>query len=307
MKTIITIGEYLVDMMPIENGFQPKPGGAPMNVAVAIHRLNGHVIPMAQVGNDMFGNMLKEVCLNEGMNHQFITTDHQHSTSLAFVSLDSHGERQFTFYRDPSADQYFTLHKKEIETLAYDIVHFGSVGLADFPLKTSTDVCIDHARAHHKIVSFDVNLRLMLVKDETAHKKTIETYIKKSDLVKCSYEEVIYLYGKETHLNTMVESLFDLNKQMIIVTMGAKGSQVFYQDQIFHQSAYQVEVVDTTGAGDAFMGAFLWSLSKEAMPFSNTQWIQKALDIASYVGALTVTKKGSMDALPRYHDLLRFF
>lgn len=307
MKTIITIGEYLVDMMPIDNGFQPKPGGAPMNVAVAIHRLHGNVIPMAQVGNDMFGHMLKEVCLKEGMNHHFITTDTKHLTSLAFVSLDLHGERQFSFYRDPSADQYFTLHEKDIETLAYDIVHFGSVGLANYPLKTSTDVCIDHAKAHHKIVSFDVNLRLMLVKDEKAHIKTVQAYIKKSDLVKCSYEEITYLYGKEAHLNMMIEALFDLNKQMVIVTMGAKGAHVFYQDQTFYQAAYEVEVVDTTGAGDAFMGAFLWSLSKEAMPFMNTQWIPKALDIASYAGALTVTKKGAMDALPSYQDVLRFF
>lgn len=307
MKKIVTIGEYLIDMMPTLDGYQPKPGGAPMNVAVAIHRLNGRVLPIAQVGNDLFGQMLKETLVQEGMDISSISMDHHHQTSLAFVSLDAHGERQFMFYRDPSADQFLTLNKKTIENIAYDIIHFGSVGLADFPLKLSTDLLIEDAIKNNKIISFDVNIRLMLVHDEAQHKKTIKTYIKKSTLVKCSYEEIVYLFGEVKSLNEMVSSLFQLENQMVIVTNGEKGVHVFYRDDVFYQKAFQVEVVDTTGAGDAFMGAFLWSLSKEDYPFQETNWIPKALEVASYVGALTVTKKGAMDALPKFQDILRFF
>ena len=101
--------------------------------------------------------------------------------------------------------------------------------------------------------------------------------------------------------------MFQLENQMVIVTNGEEGVHVFYRDDVFYQKAFQVEVVDTTGAGDAFMGAFLWSLSKEDYPFLETSWIPKALEVASYVGALTVTKKGAMDALPKYQDILRFF
>lgn len=306
MKKIVTIGEYLIDMMPTLDGYQPKPGGAPMNVAVAIHRLNGHVLPIAQVGNDLFGHMLKDILVQEGIDISYISTDNDHHTSLAFVSLDAHGERQFMFYRDPSADQFLSLDDKTIDNIPYDIVHFGSVGLAEFPLKVSTDLLIEDAIKNNKIISFDVNVRLMLVKDEQQHKTTIKKYLQKSNLIKCSYEEVVYLLGEEKHLEDMVSTLFQLENQMVIVTDGEKGVHVFYRDDVFYQQAFQVEVVDTTGAGDAFMGAFLWSLSKEDHPFLKIDWVPKALEIASYVGALTVTKKGAMDALPKYQDILRF-
>jgi fructokinase len=307
MKKIVTIGEYLIDMMPIDHGFQPKPGGAPMNVAVAIHRLNGHVTPIAQVGHDLFGRMLKDTLVQEGMDVSYISIDDHHKTSLAFVSLDEHGERQFMFYRDPSADQFLSLDLKMIEKIPYDIIHFGSVGLAKFPLKESTDLLIEDAIKNNKIISFDVNVRLMLVKDEQQHKTTIKKYIQKSNLIKCSYEEVVYLLGEEKHLDSMVSTLFQLENQMVIVTDGEKGVHLYYQDHKFYQEAFQVEVIDTTGAGDAFMGAFLWSLSKEQFPFLKIDWVPKALEIASYVGALTVTKKGAMEALPNYHDILRLF
>lgn len=307
MKKIVTIGEYLIDMMPIENGFQPKPGGAPMNVAVAIHRLNGDVLPIAQVGNDLFGTMLKETLVQEGIDISYISTDHDHQTSLAFVSLDARGERQFMFYRDPSADQFLSLKHQDIDNIPYEIIHFGSVGLAEFPLKESTDLLIEDAIKKNKIISFDVNVRLMLVKDEQQHKSTIKKYIQKSNLIKCSYEEVVYLLGEEKHLADMVSSLFQLETQMVIVTNGEKGVHVFYKNHQFYQEAFQVKVIDTTGAGDAFMGSFLWSLSKEEFPFLKIDWVPKALEIASYVGALTVTKKGAMEALPKYDDILRFF
>lgn len=307
MKKIVTIGEYLIDMMPIDNGFQPKPGGAPMNVAVAIHRLNGDVLPIAQVGNDFFGNMLKETLVQEGIDISYISTDNDHQTSLAFVSLDAHGERQFMFYRDPSADQFLSLKHQDIDNISYDIIHFGSVGLAEFPLKASTDLLIEDAIKKNKIISFDVNVRLMLVKDQQKHKLTIKNYIQKSNLIKCSYEEVVYLLGEEKQLLEMVSTLFQLETQMVIVTNGETGVHVFYKNHQFYQEAFKVEVIDTTGAGDAFMGSFLWSLSKEESPFLKIDWVPKALEIASYVGALTVTKKGAMEALPRYHDILRFF
>lgn len=307
MKKIITIGEYLIDMMPYEQGFQPKPGGAPMNVAVAIHRLNGDVTPIAQVGDDIFGHMLKNTLVQEGMNVHYISLDETHQTSLAFVNLDAFGERQFMFYRDLSADQYLSLNQQTLKQIQYDIIHFGSVGLAEYPLKMSTDLLIEDAILHDKIISFDVNIRLMLVKDEQHHQATIHTYIKKSKLIKCSFEEIVYLHGEEQPLNDMVSTLFQLNDQMVIVTNGAKGVHVFYKEDVFYQQAFQVEVIDTTGAGDAFMGAFLWSLSKEDQPFINTNWIPKALEVASYAGALTITKKGAMEALPKYQDILRFF
>ena len=307
MKKIATIGEYLVDMIPINKTYQPTPGGAPMNVAIAIQRLNGNVIPLAQVGKDFFGKMLKDALIDEGLDTSYIKTDANHKTSLAFVSIDAHGERDFMFYRNPSADQYLTLTQEEIENLDYDIVHFGSVGLMDYPLRETTDALIQYAHERQKIVSFDVNVRLMLVENEQKYKEDMLLYIKKSHLVKCSHEELIYLNGKENSIEEMVSQLFDLEHQMVIVTKGSKGVQLHYKEIVFHQEAYTVDVVDTTGAGDAFMGSFLWSLSKQEHPFDHTAWIQKALKISSFISSQVITKKGATEGIPYYKEILRFF
>jgi fructokinase len=307
MKKIATIGEYLVDMIPINNAYQPTPGGAPMNVAIAIQRLNGNVIPLAQVGKDFFGKMLKDALIDEELDTSYIKTDEKHKTSLAFVSIDAHGERDFMFYRNPSADQFFTLDHNDIQTLDFDILHFGSVGLLGYPLRETTDALIQYANDHHKIISFDVNVRLMLVDDEQKYKEDIVSYMKKSHLVKCSLEELIYLNHHEASIQKMVEQLFDLNHQMVMITKGSEGVQLFYKNHIFNQKAFSVDVVDTTGAGDAFMGSFLWSLSKQENPFDSIEWIPKALEISSYVSSQVITKKGATEGLPYYKDILRFF
>lgn len=307
MKKIVTIGEYLVDMIQINNMYQPKPGGAPMNVAITIHRLQGKIVPLAQVGNDFFGKLLKDALVQEGLNTSYIKTDNHHKTSLAFVSIDTLGERDFMFYRNPSADQYFTLTHEEIKAIDYDIVHFGSVGLLDYPLRETTDALIQFAHERQKIVSFDVNVRLMLVENEKKYKEDMLLYIKKSHLVKCSHEELIYLNGKENSIEEMVSQLFDLEHQMVIVTKGSEGVQLHYKEDIFHQEAYIVDVVDTTGAGDAFMGSFLWSLSKQEQPFVYTEWIQQALKISAFVSSRVITKKGATEGIPYYKEILRFF
>ena len=307
MKKIATIGEYLVDMIPINNAYQPTPGGAPMNVAIAIQRLNGNVIPLAQVGKDFFGKMLKDALIDEGLDTSYINTDADHKTSIAFVSIDAHGERDFMFYRNPSADQFFTLDQNEIQTLDFDILHFGSVGLLGYPLRETTDALIHYAKAHHKIISFDVNVRLMLVDDEQKYKEDIVSYIKKSHLIKCSLEELIYLNNHEASVQKMVEQLFDLKHQMVMITKGQEGVQLYYKHHIFNQAAFTVEVVDTTGAGDAFMGSFLWSLSKQENPFDSIDWIPKALEISSFVSSQVITKKGATEGIPKYKEILRFF
>ena len=307
MKKIATIGEYLVDMIPINNAYQPTPGGAPMNVAIAIQRLNGNVIPLAQVGKDFFGKMLKDALVDEGLDTSYIKTDADHKTSLAFVSIDAHGERDFMFYRNPSADQFFTLGQDEIQTLDFDILHFGSVGLLGYPLRETTDALIQDAKDHHKIISFDVNVRLMLVDDEPKYKEDIVSYIKKSHLIKCSLEELIYLNNHESSVQKMVEQLFDLNHQMVLITNGSEGVQLYYKHHIFDQAAFSVEVVDTTGAGDAFMGSFLWSLSRQENPFDAIDWIPRALEISSFVSSQVITKKGATEGLPKYKEILRFF
>jgi len=313
MKKIISIGEYLIDMLPDVSGkalkdvhgFIKMPGGAPVNVAVAIKRLGGNVDVMTQVGSDPFGLFLLEVLKKEQLDTTYVFKTDAYKTSLAFVSLDEKGERDFVFFRDPSADQMLTLKPEIIQSINYDILHFGSVGLADYPLKTSTDICINHALSLNKIISFDVNVRHMLFKDSEQYKALILQYIKKANVIKFSEEELIWLTG-ETDFDLGIKTLWNSHHQIMLVSKGSEGVSAYTKDNIYHQKAYKVEVIDTTGAGDALMGGFLYALSLENEPFKNTnEWLPKALEMASYCGSLAITKKGAMASLPYLSEVIK--
>jgi fructokinase len=313
MKTILSIGEYLIDMLPDLSGkalkdvnsFIKMPGGAPINVAVAIKRLGGSVQVMTQVGNDPFGLFLLDVLKKEQLDTTYVYQTDAYKTSLAFVSLDEYGERDFVFYRNPSADQMLTLDKNMIPSIKYDILHFGSVGLAEYPLKVSTDLLIDHALRNDKMISFDVNVRHMLFKDADMYKKLILNYIKKAHVIKCSEEELIFLTGLSDY-DLAIQTLWCKHHKLMLVSKGSEGVSAYTKDDIYHQKAYKVEVIDTTGAGDALMGGFLYALSLESEPFNHlNDWLPKALDMASYCGALAITKKGAMASLPYLSEVIK--
>jgi fructokinase len=313
MKKILSIGEYLMDMLPDIRGkalndvqsFIKMPGGAPMNVAVAIKRLGGNVSVMTQVGSDPFGLFLREILKKENIDTTYVYETKEYKTSLAFVSLDEHGERDFVFYRDPSADQMLTINKDIISSIGYDMLHFGSVGLADYPLKVSTDLLIDHALDNNKIISFDVNVRHMLFKDRDIYKRLILDYIQKAHVIKVSEEELIFLTGI-LNFDLAIQSLWSKHHKLMLVSKGSEGVSAYTKEDVYHQKAYKVEVVDTTGAGDALMGGFLYALSLENDPFNHfNDWLPKALEMASYCGALAITKKGAMASLPYLSEVIK--
>lgn len=313
MKHILTIGEFLIDMLPSNSGisltdvasFIKMPGGAPINVAVGIKRLEGSVDVVTQVGNDAFGHFLKKTLENEQLSTDYVYMTDKAKTSLAFVSLDEKGERDFVFYRDPSADQLLDISTESIEKMSYDMIHFGSVGLSPYPLKDTTDRFIEHATVHEKIISFDVNVRAMLFKDLEAYKEIIKMYVKKAHVIKFSKEEIIWITQKET-IEDAVRALWHPTHQIILVSDGEHGVYAFTKDDIFFQDAFKVEVVDTTGAGDALMGTFLYYLSLQEKPFEHIDsWIKHALHEASYAGALAVTKKGAMSSLPYLYEIIK--
>lgn len=313
MKKIISIGEYLIDMLPEVSGvtlkevptFIKKPGGAPINVAVGIKRLGGNISVVTQVGQDAFGEFLLNILNQEHMDTTYVYQTNQANTSLAFVSLDEKGERDFVFYRDPAADQLLDLSIETIESMSYDILHFGSVGLADYPLKTTTDRFISHATSHHKLISFDVNVRLMLFKDPNAYKNLILAYVKRAHIIKVSKEELTWLTGTDD-MKEGVKRLWHPMHHIMIVSDGENGVYAFTRDQTYYQKAFKVEVIDTTGAGDALMGSFLFGLSQVEEPFKNLEsWLPKTLERASYAGALACTKKGAMTSLPFGHEIIK--
>ena len=311
MKKIITIGEYLIDMLPETSGvalqdvekFQKKPGGAPINVAVGIHRLGGDVLVVTQVGEDAFGKFLIDVIKKEGMDTKYIYQTSKVNTCLAFVSLDAQGDRDFMFYRNPSADQLLDLDDMTLETIDYDIIHFGSVGLAEYPLKDSTDKFIEHANKHQKIISFDVNIRDMLFQDTLSYRTLIRKYINKAHIIKLSIEELFSLSNEKESIKAAVKDIMNPNHKIIIISDGANGVYAFTHNTIFYEASLSTEVIDTTGAGDALMAGFLFKASLANNVFESEDWIQEALKIGVLCATKTIQKKGAMEALPRKSEI----
>lgn len=307
MKKIITFGELLIDFIPSEKGqslkdvnsFVKHPGGAPANVAVAAKKNGSEAIFVGQVGNDSFGEFLIESLNNYNLNTNYILKTSEANTSLAFVSLDSKGERDFVFYRNPGADQLYDKSKLPLEVLKGNIFHFCSVNLDDYPVKEAHKKAINYVRDTNGFVSFDPNLRFSLWNDLEKYKRVVNEFIPMADLLKVSDDELEFITGIKDEKEA-INSLFVGNVKYIILTLGSKGSKLFLKDnKEYFEESIKVDVVDTTGAGDSFIGTFLSELNKEGLKL-NEDNINHILKVSNITAALTTTNKGGMGSIPSY-------
>ncbi|NLY82752.1 MAG: carbohydrate kinase [Clostridiales bacterium] len=309
MSKIISIGEMLIDFMPVKkvnqglNAFEQNPGGAPANVSICVSRLGGEAKFIGKLGNDTFGKFLIDVLVQDNVNvEDVILTDEAH-TALAFVTLDETGERDFMFYRSPSADML--LHEDEIREQSFnrgDILHFCSVALIESPGKYAHLKAIDHAKNNGTIISFDPNVRLSLWDDENDCRQTILDFIPYAEILKLSDEELFFitqLEGKDAAIQKINE--LNPNLKWLIITKGQAGVEAYVDNQTYDIPGYKVATIDTTGAGDSFIGAVLYSIANT--PDKNPEEILK---FANAVGALTTTKLGAIPALPHYDEVVEF-
>ncbi len=313
MKHIVCMGELLIDFIPNDKGvklnevtgFTKYPGGAPANVCVAAKKSGVDSYFLGQVGKDSFGDFLIDTLKNNHVDTSFIHQSDKAKTALAFVSLTKEGERDFIFYRDPSADQLYCSSQVPTNILKNSIFHFCSVSLSDYPIKNAHVKAIDYVKSHGGFISFDPNLRLSLWSDLDAYKRVIKDFIPLADLLKISNDELLFITG-ENDVEKALSKLFVGDVKYVIITQGKDGSSLHFKDgRKVYQSGYQVSVLDTTGAGDAFIGSFLAEMSKIDLVF-NEKTVSKALDIANLKAALTTTKYGGISAIPSEADYLNF-
>ncbi|WP_071392894.1 carbohydrate kinase family protein [Bacillus tuaregi] len=316
MSTLFSIGEVLIDFIPLEKGralkdvvtFERAPGGAPANVAAAVAKYGGQASMITKLGADPFGRFLFEKLEEAGVQTNKIQTTTEANTGLAFVSLQSNGERDFTFYRKPSAD--LLLSEAEIEENWFaegDILHFGSVDLVESPMKQAHMKAIQSAKSNGAIISFDPNVRLPLWEDPEECRNTILSFIPMAHIVKISDEELEFVTGMKDE-EKAISSLFVGDVKTVIFTKGANGAELFLKDKKYESTGFQVEVFDTTGAGDAFVGGFLYQLLKKKATQQNLEDILAAnhesiLAFANASGALTTTGKGAISSLPKKEEI----
>ncbi|WP_369900040.1 carbohydrate kinase [Bacillus manliponensis] len=316
MKKLYSIGEVLIDFIPMQKGrslkdvveFQRVPGGAPANVAATVAKYGGRAFMITKLGADAFGDFLLEQLQQVGVNTEKVTRTSEANTGLAFVSLREDGERDFSFYRNPSAD--LLLSEKEIDEEWFekgDILHFCSVDLVESPMKYAHVKAIRSAKEKGAIVSFDPNVRLPLWKHAEDCRKTILEFIPSAHIVKISDEELTFITGIPD-TKKAVESLFIGDVKAVIYTKGAKGAELYVKDRQYESTGYDVEVQDTTGAGDAFIGGFLYKLLEKDVSQQNVEQVlhmswREVLTFANASGALTTTGKGAISSIPTKEDI----
>lgn len=265
---LIAIGEALIDFIPDKTGcdfedvtsFSPKTGGAPANVCGAFCVLGGKAKIITQLGDDPFGRKIEKELKSFGIDTSLISFTDKANTALAFVSLENNGNRTFSFYRNPSADML--LDKDQITENMFDdayALHFCSVSLGDFPMKEAHKAAIEMAARKDAIISFDPNLRFPLWKSKEELLKTVHEFIPLSDILKISDEELEFLTG-EKEIDHALPQLFTGNVKLIIYTCGSKGAYACTRTQKAFSPCEKVKAVDTTGAGDGFIGSFLFGL-----------------------------------------------
>lgn len=309
MNVLIAIGEVLIDFIPDKTGcnfedvksFSPKTGGAPANVCGAFSVLGGKSKIITQLGNDLFGRKIEKELKDFGIDTSFISFTDKANTALAFVSLENNGDRTFSFYRNPSADMLFCEDqiKEDMFDDAYAL-HFCSVSLGNFPMKGAHRKAIEAAAKKGLLISFDPNLRFPLWKNKEELFKTVHEFIPMSDIIKISDEELEFLTG-EKMLENALPKLFKGNVKLIIYTCGSKGAYACTKTEKAFSPCKKVKAADTTGAGDGFVGSFLFGLksmgkSKENLENISKLELEKILDFSNQFCGESVKHKGAISS-----------
>lgn len=318
---VICLGELLIDFMADKNSpeleevgsFLKAPGGAPANVAVALARLGARAGFIGRVGNDPFGRFLTDTLSKEGVDTNHLSIDPISPTPLAFVSIDESGERDFCFFRHQSSDTKIELSDQSRELIARTaIYHFGSFSLSAPVSKEATLEGAAIARKAGKLVSFDVNVRPPVWEKLQDCIDAVKEALSLSDIVKVSEEEAELLTG-ETALSNQAETLLKSGSRLVVITLGGDGSYIATPSVRTKIDGFRVKAIDTTGAGDAFWGGFLYRICerlKNATTFdeivADESVLSESATFANAAGALTVQSKGAIPSLPIQTRILGF-
>lgn len=309
MTDITCIGEILIDLT--QTGFQESgvplfaanPGGAPANVAVAAARLGARTAFLGKTGRDGFGRYLRQVLADNGVEAAGLR-DSQLLTTMAIVSVDSSGERDFRFVR--GADNGLTPEEADVSAIADSkILHFGSVSLTPGPAREATLFAVRSARDAHVLVSYDPNYRAALWDSQESAVEWMRTPLSMVDILKLSEEELPLITGT-SDLEEGTGLLEEQGIGLIMVTLGGNGVFCRWQGQCCHQPGIPVKVADTNGAGDTFLAAVLSRLCKrENGPLEGLDRaeLKDILAFANRAAAFTCSRSGAIPAMPALSEL----
>lgn len=313
MYKITALGEALIDFTPSgvsEAGmriFEQNPGGAPANALAVFAKFGQEAAFIGKVGNDMHGQFLKETMENAGIDTKGMIVADDVFTTLAFVSLNEQGEREFSFARKPGADTCLTNEEVDTDIIKNtEIFHVGSLSLTNEPSRSATFFALQKAKELGKIVSYDPNYRALLWESKEKAIEGMRSPLKYVDVMKLSDEETILLTDIQDP-KCAAEALLAKGISLVAVTLGKDGAYVCTKEGGAVVEGFTSQVVDTTGAGDSFWGGFLYQLVKSGKRPEEVT-LNEAKEFARFgnaVASLCVEKRGGIPAIPSMEQVLQ--
>jgi len=314
MPDVVALGELLIDFVPTVSGvtlieapaFRKAPGGAPANVAAGLAKLGVPAGFMGKVGDDPFGHFLAQTLMEAGVDTAALCFSSEARTALAFVSLRADGEREFSFYRHPSADMLY--RPDEVDTgyiRTARILHYGSISLIGEPSRSATLLAVETARSAGLLLSYDPNLRLSLWPSADAAREGILLGWPLAQVIKVSAEELAFLSGTD-ELAAGARRVWHPGLRLLIVTLGKEGCAYVTPRFSGRVASFAVKQVDTTGAGDGFVAGLLKGLVEHPQADRDESRLRDICRYANAVGALTTTRRGAIPALPMARQVDRF-
>jgi fructokinase len=308
---IVALGEVVADIYrdesksAVELPLTARPGGAPANVAVAAARLGSEAAFVGSVGEDLFGDFILRALEAEGVDTSAVRRcEPPTRTSLAFVEITAGGDRSFTFYRsDPAADELLSpedVSRKALSGVSF--INFGSIPLIKDPARSAIHRTAELAEELDIPLAFDVNFREHLWESAREAREAVDPLLDRSRIIKLSDDELAPLLGTED-VEEAAKLLLDRGAALVLVSLGPEGA--FYATREFNGDvpAFEVECVDATGAGDAFLAASLVHLSENSLDEEN---VREATRRGTAAGAIACTGYGAMGSLPTQDELERF-
>ena len=311
---VVALGELLIDFtcQSVDAEGYPTmaahPGGAPANFLAALSKFGAKAALLGKVGTDAFGSMLTTTLQQAGIETKGLIATDEVFTTLAFVTLDEHGDRAFSFARKPGADTCITFEELNLDLMdEAKVFHFGTLSLTDEPARTATQKAVLYAKSKGKLITYDPNLRKPLWHDLDEAKRQLLWGLQQADVVKISDEEVEFLFGMGVQEGA-AHILQNYPVKLVFVTCGADGC--WYQNDVAQghvPSLSDIQVMDTTGAGDIFGGSAVWKLLQlgKAPEVLEQAELEEVVRFACTAAGLSTTRPGGISSVPEYNEVLK--
>ena len=311
---VTALGELLIDFT--ENGmsaqgnplYEANPGGAPCNVLAMLSRAGRKTAFIGKVGQDIFGNRLKAVLDEVGIDTSNLVSDADVRTTLAFVETFADGDRDFSFYRNPGADMMLGEEELHLELLADTrLFHFGTLSMTHEKVQRATKKAVAAAKENGALISFDPNLRPPLWKSLEEAKEQAAYGFSQCDILKISDNEIQWFTGEEDFDAGIrrLRSQYDI--PLILLSMGREGSRAYYKDLRVEAAPFlQEATVETTGAGDTFGACCLHFVLEYGLDHLDEGKLAGMLRFANAAASIITTRKGALRVMPEISEVEEF-